>query len=382
MTTNTVHPQSNPASTASGSLKDSNGRLKDSHDRTPGYYRLVKLALLLLLTLLMVLSLLLGSVNLAASDIVSVLMGDITTGTAYDVIWNLRLPRTLLAALVGVHFALSGLILQSVIRNPLADPGVIGVSSGASLAIVGLLLLSDMINATLLKDSPVELSLTWLPMAAMVGGIVISALVLYLSSQKHQGMKTGISPARLALNGVAIGGILNAIVMWIVVVWGGGRTETTILWLAGSLYGRDFTHLFILLPWTVLGLAALYLIRHPLSLLRFDESQALSMGVNVARWRVFSIALAVILAASAIAVAGPVGFIGLVVPHLSRLLVGGDIKHLVSVCLLAGGCLSSGADIISRTLLSPLELPAGALTTVIGIPVLLYLLQKQSGRRP
>ncbi len=333
-------------------------------------------ALIALLSLLTLASLLMGSAQLSPTQVYQALLGTNSAGTAYEVLWNLRLPRTLLAILVGIHFALSGLILQSVIRNPLADPGVIGVSSGASLAIVVFLLLADLLSKTLLagyqiNGQPVVLSLNWLPFAALVGGMLVSALVLSLS------WKQSISPARLALNGVAVGAVLNAAVMWIVVVWGGSRTETTILWLAGSLYGRDFSHFAVILPWTTIGLTGLLLIQHPLSLLRFNESQAQTMGLNVAYWRILAIAIAVALAASAIAVAGPLGFVGLIVPHLARLLVGGQIKALISVCLLAGACLTLAADIISRTLLNPLELPAGALTTLIGIPVLLYLLQTQ-----
>lgn len=330
---------------------------------------------LLLITGLLVLtlaSLLIGSADLSPATVFNALLRSEPDSTEFRVLWNLRLPRTLLAILVGIHFALSGLILQTVVRNPLADPGVMGVSSGASLTIVIFLLLTDFLNHSLTTDSQLQLSLNWLPFAALIGGFAIAAIVLALS------WKGGLNPVKLTLNGVAIGAIINAIVMWIVVVWGGGRTETTVLWLAGSLYSRDFSHIAIILPWSCLGIIAIFLILHPLSLLRFNETQAKSIGMNVTFWRVLSIGVAVILAASATAVSGPIGFVGLIVPHLARLMVGGSLRQLVWVSLLVGAALTLTADIISRTIISPLELPAGAITTLIGIPVLLYLLQKQS----
>lgn len=333
---------------------------------------IVTLLLAIALFLLTVTSLLLGSATLSPQTVYAGLFLSPPGSTEYDVLWNLRLPRTLLALLVGAHFALSGLILQTVIRNPLADPSVIGVSSGASLALVVGLLLLDYFNQVFFTEVTGSLSLAWLPFAALIGGLLVAALVLSLS------WRSGISPVRLALNGVVVGAVLNATVMWIVVVWGGGRTETTILWLAGSFYGRDFSHIAVILPWTLTGILALWVILRPLSLLRFNEDLAQSLGLYVHRWRIIAIAVAVALAASAIAVAGPVGFVGLIIPHLARLLVGSQMVPLVIVSLLSGACLTLGADIASRMLLNPLELPAGALTTLIGIPVLLFLLQRQS----
>lgn len=336
----------------------------------------VTLSLFVLLIVLVVTSLLLGAATLSPQTVFHGLMQLNIGTTEYNLLWNLRLPRTLLAMTVGMHFALSGLILQSVIRNPLADPSVMGVSGGASLAIVIFLLLADAISGALFTGEAPAISLSWLPLAALSGGLLTAAFVLGLS------WRSGINPTRLALNGVAVGAVLNAAVMWTIVAWGGTRTETSILWLAGSLYGRDFSHLVTLLPWTLFGLSGLLIMLRALSLLRFGEDLAQSMGLTVRRWRLFAISVAVALAASAIAVAGPIGFVGLIAPHLARLLVGSDIIRLTIASVLTGACLTLCADILSRNLLSPLELPAGALTTLIGIPVLLFLLQRQSSDSP
>lgn len=311
------------------------------------------------------------------------LFSDNAEPASQHIVWQLRLPRTLLALLVGVHFALAGLILQTVIRNPLADPGVIGVSGGASLMIVVVLLLSDYLQVHWLAVAASPLPLGWLPLAALAGGLASALLVLQL------GWRSGLEPARLALYGVAIGALLNAAVMWTILAWGGGRTELSLSWLAGSLYGRGYAEVLTLLPWT-LGCALLYLcLLKPLALLRFPDHSALSLGLAVRRWRLLALLLAVMLAASAIAVTGPVGFVGLIVPHLARLLLsgrmaggqhaGGYLLKLSLLTTLCGAGLMLAADIVGRTLVSPLELPAGVLTTLLGMPLMLWLLQRQSG---
>ncbi|EGV27937.1 ABC-type transporter, integral membrane subunit [Thiorhodococcus drewsii AZ1] len=339
-------------------------------------FRWILAALCLALAATMALSLLAGSVHLDPDAVYQGLIGSDPDALGHRLVWGLRLPRTLLAVLVGLHLAVSGLILQAVIRNPLGDPGIVGISSGASLLVVTVLLLGDLLNAGLLHNASTEISLAWLPFAALVGGLGAAGLVLGLSWGER------VSPVRLALNGVAVGAVLNALVMWVVVVWGGARTEIALIWLAGSLYGRDFEHLLLLLPWTLIGLSAAALLLRPLSLLRFEDETAQSLGLPVRRWRLIALGVAVMLAASATAVAGPVGFVGLVVPHLARRLVGGDMGRLLITTLLCGALLTLGADIAARTLTVSQELPVGALTSLIGIPIFLLLLQRRTRTHP
>ena len=339
------------------------------------FWRLTGLftATLLLLTAY---SLTTGAAAISWTELSLLVSGQAEQDTQH-IIWQLRLPRTLLALLVGVHFALSGLILQTVLRNPLADPGVIGVSGGASLMIVVVLLLSDYLQVHWFGTAASPLPLGWLPLAAMAGGLVSALCVLQL------GWRSGLEPARLALYGVAIGALLNAAVMWTILAWGGGRTELSLSWLAGSLYGRGYNEVLALVPWTLLGGFMYLLMLKPLTLLRFSDQSALSLGLAVRRWRLLALLLAVLLAASAIAVTGPVGFVGLIVPHLARLLLHGDISggHILKLSListLCGASLMLAADITGRTLVSPLELPAGVLTTLLGMPLMLWLLQRQA----
>lgn len=327
-----------------------------------------------LLLVLLLLSVVLGAATLPLADVLAALAPEADrTSTAYQVIWNLRLPRTILAILVGINFALAGLILQVVIRNPLAEPGILGISAGGSLGIVIMLLLADNLVDAMGTFFSGSLSLNALPIAAFAGGLAASAVILAIS------WRAGINPARLALNGVALGAVINALVMWMVVGWGGGRTETTLLWLAGSLYGRGPSHIPVILPWTCAALACFVVMIKPLSLLRLGDDLAASLGLKINPWRCFAIIVAVALATSATAVTGPIGFVGLVTPHLARLISGSDLHAFTLITLICGPCIMLAADLVCRLAIAPLELPVGAMTTLLGIPVFLLLLQRQKG---
>lgn len=341
----------------------------------PFYGLLISLIALLICLFFTALSM--GSVPLSMQSVWQILISSIPQNSDSNILWQLRLPRSLLAMVVGIHFALAGLILQAVIRNPLADPSILGVNGGASLAIVLCLLVVDYIQLHVFGFSDFNFNFAWLPAVALLGGVLATALVLKLSWRQQ------LQPNQLALNGVAIGAILNALVMWAILAWGGNRTETSLIWLAGSLYGRDFSQLFLLLPWTFVGVLSCFALLKYLSILQLDSDAARTLGLNVTRWRLISLLIAVALAASATAITGPLGFVGLIVPHfakvlLNRLGLGTSLPHLMVVCMLAGASLTLAADIASRTLISPLEIPTGTLTTLMGIPILLLLIRRQN----
>jgi len=327
--------------------------------------------LCVILMLLFMASLLWGAVEISPAQAWAGLMRSQDAALETALIWQLRLPRALLGMLVGLQLATSGLILQAVIRNPLADPGIVGISSGSALAVVVALLWGDGIQAdSLLGENHADMML-WLPLLAMCGGLLATVLVVSMS------WRTGLRPIQLTLNGIAISSVLNALVMWSIVVWGGARTEIALIWLAGSLYGRDFVHVQVLWPWCAFGVLGVWLLCKPLGLLRLDHAVAAGLGIRGVHWRAGAIAVAIILAASAVAVTGPVGFVGLVIPHLARLLVGSDLRYLLPMTMLLGSALMLAADLLARTLISPLEIPVGALTTLLGIPVFLWLLSRQ-----
>ncbi|WP_235406681.1 FecCD family ABC transporter permease [Pseudoalteromonas sp. SMS1] len=340
-------------------------------------FYMLMMVLSVILASLFITALCMGSVPLSMNEVWLALKTSTPHTSESDILWQLRLPRSVLAMVVGVHFALAGLILQAIIRNPLADPSILGVNGGASLAIILCLLAVDYIQLHILNLSDTRFEFVWLPTVALIGGILATGLVLKLSWQQQ------LQPNQLALNGVAIGAVLNALVMWAILAWGGNRTETSLIWLAGSLYGRDFSQLYLLLPWTIVGVIGCFLLLKQLAILQLDSEAAQALGLNVKRWRLASLFVAVSLAASATAVTGPLGFIGLIVPHfakvlLARLGLGASLPHLMVVCILSGATLTLAADIASRTLISPLEIPTGTLTTLMGIPILLLLIRRQS----
>lgn len=326
--------------------------------------------LMALSVLAILLSLETGAADASLADLWQALVADGDLTPAQKVVANLRLPRALLGAVVGIHFAIAGLILQAILRNPLAEPGVLGVSSGASLAVVISILAANALWADPDGFELISFPATSVPFIALVGGIAASATVLWISWDR------GLSPQRLALGGVVAGTIINALVMVVIVSFGAGRAEMAILWLAGTLFGRGFDVLLPTLGWTIAALLVLPVLAKPLSLLRFGEDFARSMGLNVLLWRLVAAFVAIGLTASAVSAAGPIGFVGLIVPHMARLLVGGNMGHLIPTSALIGIILTVGTDWLGRVLFAPLEVPVGVITSLIGVPIFLVILQR------
>lgn len=320
--------------------------------------------------LMVLLSLCLGAASLSLDQVMLALGGG---GSEHSgrVVWELRLPRALLAALVGLHFALSGFILQTLSRNPLADAGILGITAGASLAAVLIVVGAALLPAGASLYWQGEQLLAWLPMGALAGG-VLAAFGVYLLSGHGR-----LTPLRLILTGVVCAAVLNALVTGVLALWGQAHTETLVAWLAGSLHGRGWRHLWVLLPWTLAGAVGVLLTMKPLALLRLHDEQVLSLGLNLGRWRLLALLVATLLAASAVAVAGPIGFVGLVVPHIARRLVPGGLPAQLGVTALLGALLVLMADLAGRTLVVPFELPVGVLCALIGVPAFLYLLKRQ-----
>lgn len=272
------------------------------------------------------------------------------------IIRTLRLPRTLVAFAVGVGLAIAGSITQGITRNPLASPGIIGVNSGASLAAVTLLIVFPSISSA------------WLPVVAFVGGLTV-AILIYLFAWKG-----GSSPIRLILVGIGLNLIAGALTNLMTTFGNINNVSQALVWLTGSVYGRSWEQLFILLPWLIIfGLLALVMAR---------ELNALSLGDEVARglgnrveWQRGSLLLtSVALASASVATAGSITFVGLIAPHISRKLVGGTHEGQLPTAALLGGLLVVVADLLGRMLFAPTELPCGLITAVLGAPFFIYLL--------
>ncbi len=315
-------------------------------------YLLISCFVLVILTLIYGLAT--GSVTLTMSEVVNGLFGE--TGTMeHQIVWNLRLPRLLTGLLVGMCLAVSGGILQGIMRNPLADPGIIGVSSGAGLVAVSTMLIFPAYTGLV-------------PVGAFIGAFIAAAFVYVLA------WNGGVAPLRLILAGVAINTLLGALTSGVMIVYS-DKVQTVLSWLMGGLSGKSWPHLQMILPYAVIGLILSLFASRSVNILRLGDDVAKLLGYNVEKHRFLLLLLSTFLAGAAVSVAGLLGFVGLVVPHIVRLLIGNDYKFLLPISALLGGALVVFADTAARSWFEPIELPVGVLLAVIGAPFFLYLLR-------
>lgn len=275
------------------------------------------------------------------------------------VVHTFRLPRILTAFLVGMALATSGAIMQGITRNSLAEPGILGVSAGAALAAVTVIVW--------LKDVPMAI----LPWAAF-GGALLTAITIYLLSWKN-GSST---PVRLILIGVAVAAVLGSLTTFMLVFGNINDVQQAYVWLAGSVYGRNWEHVQTLGLWLLVLLPVAILSARQLNTLALGDEIARGLGTQVEFQRVLLLVVSVALAAGAVAVAGTIGFVGLVAPHITRRLVGPSHEGLLPVTALFGGALLVLADLIGRWVIAPSELPIGIVTALIGAPYFMYLLYR------
>ncbi|WP_088041382.1 iron ABC transporter permease [Bacillus sp. EAC] len=273
------------------------------------------------------------------------------------IIWEYRLPRTLVGVFVGMNLAIAGTLLQAVTQNPLAAPNIIGITAGASFVTV--------LSMFFIPFLPIS----YLPIAAFAGSALAGILVYFVA------WKNGISKERFALAGIAIDALFQAATTGMI-VFASKKIEASIVWLAGSFWGRGWEHVLMILPWSVIGIILTLILSSRINAIQLGDDIATSLGVSVQRSRIFLLIITVVLAGSAVAVSGPIGFIGLVIPHLSRLLVGNDHKWVLPISALLGAMLAVISDLIGRTLLAPIEIPVGVITALLGAPYFLYLLKK------
>ncbi|WP_224269621.1 FecCD family ABC transporter permease [Haloprofundus salinisoli] len=275
------------------------------------------------------------------------------------IVWNIRLPRVVVGALVGANLAISGAIFQAVTRNELASPYILGVSSGA-----GLMILLTLVFFTGLA--------VYLPILAALGGTVAFLIVYGIA------WKNGTSPIRLVLAGVIVSTIFGSLQTAIFFFANDiGIVQSAIAWTTGSLTGTDWEQVRMALPWTVLSVVLAVAGSRQLNVLLLGGKTAQALGMSVERVRFALSGVAILAASAAIAVAGIVGFVGLVVPHIVRNIVGSDYRRLVVGCMFVGPALMVGADVGARLALSPAQIPVGIVTGLVGGPYFLYLMRKK-----
>ena len=310
----------------------------------------------LVLVILVVLFSTIGSVNLSLGEIISSLIHQ-ENSMVMTIVYKMRLPRNILAVLIGANLAVSGVLLQSVMKNPLADPGITGVSSGASVAAIIILLLMPQLSGAL-------------PLFAFVGGAIACALVFIMA------WKNGLRPERIVLAGVAINTILGGFISLLSTLFS-DRIQSAILWLNGSLATKTWSHVDMLFLYSLIGLGlSLFLIRSA-NVLQLGDESAKNLGFNVSRTRLVISAVAVFLAAISTAVVGIISFIGLIVPHIARLLMGSDHKYTIPFSMVLGAIVLLIADTLARTIGGSIEIPVGVITSIVGGPFFLYLLRKR-----
>lgn len=320
------------------------------------------IAFLLLLSLLSLL-LIVMSLSVGSSFISPIIVIQHITGFGngeYDFILNtLRLPRVLLAFMVGAALSVSGLLLQSIIRNPLASPDIIGVTAGASVgAIVFIVFFMGAV------------SLEFLPFVA-IGGAMSVAIIIYLLAWNK-----GVTPIRLVLIGIGVAAGMKAIVMMMIVLSDTAVTTKAYLWLTGSLYGSNMQHVYSMLPWIVLFIPAAFVLARVVNAKELGDDVATGLGVRVQGQRLLLLFISVALAGSAVAFAGGIEFVGLIAPHIARMLIGRSFAGLLPITALIGGCIVVAADMVARTAFLPLDIPAGVFTAGIGAPFFIYLLYR------
>lgn len=317
--------------------------------RAIGFYVIT----LSMMVLLFGLSIRLGTYTLSLEEIWAAFQPD---DKNYFTLMEYRLPRAVLAILLGGALAISGVLVQSVVRNPLASPDILGINNAAGLVAVSVLMFLP------------NLAFYWMPIFAFFGG-VLSFVILWIVCGFN------FRPIKMAIIGVALSALWAAISHYLMLT-NPVEINTAMLWLTGSLWGRSWSYLNVVLPWLVVLLPLPFIFCRDLDTLGLGENKASTLGVTVNKVQISVLVLAVALSTTAVAICGPIAFLGLVAPHLARRLVGGRHRTLLPAALIIGALLLQLSDILARVIDPPTELPAGILTAIIGAPYFFYLLMR------
>ena len=317
--------------------------------RAIGFY----VGTLSLMVLLFGLSIRLGTYTLSFEEIWAAFQPD---DKNYFTLMEYRLPRAVLAILLGGALAISGVLVQTVVRNPLASPDILGINNAAGLVAVSVLMFLP------------NLAFYWMPIFAFLGG-VLSFVILWIVCGFN------FRPIKMAIIGVALSALWAAISHYLMLT-NPVEINTAMLWLTGSLWGRSWSYLNVVLPWLVVLLPLPFIFCRDLDTLGLGENKASTLGVTVNKVQISVLVLAVALSTTAVAICGPIAFLGLVAPHLARRLVGGRHRTLLPAALIIGALLLQLSDILARVIDPPTELPAGILTAIIGAPYFFYLLMR------
>jgi len=285
------------------------------------------------------------------------------------VIWEFRLPRIVIAALVGIGLGIAGTILQGITRNGLADPGILGINSGAAFTIVIFLFFFDQIKAHIPSGS--VLSVMLMPLFGLVGGL-FAAVLIFMFAWKHG----NLDMQRLILTGIALNTGFGALTMFISLKMNAQDYEMAAVWQAGSIYNANWIYVWTMLPW-IIGISAYLLKKAPLlDYLLLEDSSVKSLGIPLEREKIVLLLCSVGLVSACVSVSGSIGFIGLMAPHIARRLVGTANRYVLPMSAMIGICLLMISDFVGKNVFAPSELAVGIVVSILGIPYFLYLLVK------
>lgn len=325
------------------------------------------IGLILLLGLVIVAASAIGSTHISLSTLGNVLLAKLPfvevehtwPGSTETIIFDIRLPRVLLAGLVGAALAVAGTTYQGLFRNPLADPYLIGVSQGAALgAVIGFFL-------------PISWQAASIPLFAFFGAIVAVAIVYYIAR-----VGKTLPMTTLILAGVALGAFLAAITSYLMIA-SGDKLHGIVSWLLGTFSLTNWWQVTMVTPYIIIGIVIICLYARPLNVMQLDEEQAQQLGINVEQVKLILLGAATLITAAAVCFCGIIGFVGIIIPHAVRLIWGPDHRFLLPLATLAGASFLILADTAARTVLAPTEIPVGAITAFLGAPFFLYLLRQK-----
>ncbi|MET3682729.1 iron complex transport system permease protein [Alkalibacillus flavidus] len=315
------------------------------------------------LILTVVIGLQLGDSTVAFERIIATFIGQGTFEEEF-VLFSIRLPRIVITILAGVALALSGAILQAVTKNDLADPGIIGINSGAGVAVAIYFLYCPIDSGSFIF---------MLPFVAFLGAFLTAGMIYALSYRKQ----SGIEPVRLVLTGVGFSMAFSGLMVVLISSAEREKVDFIVQWMAGDIWGTDWPFVYILLPWLLFLVPVIFWLANSMNILSLHQQASVGVGLRIEKVRLILLLIAVALAASAVSVTGGISFIGLLAPHLAKQLVGPRTQLYLPICLVIGGWLLLVADLIGMNLLQVGNVPAGIVVALIGAPYFVYLLMRK-----
>ena len=342
-------------------------------NRTNWQQAIILIQLCIILLISMAGALTVGTVSLPVGDIISAIYDSLRSGIPidapgqgplHDIVWLLRMPRILMAACIGAGLATCGVIMQAIVKNPLADPYILGVSSGASLGA----------TAAILLGIGVSLGENFVGIAAFVGAFAISLAIVFIAN-----MGGRANAVKLLLAGMALSAVCSAFSSFIVYFANDKEgIQSITYWLMGSVAGANWPTLHVMIPLSIVVPLFFYTQAKILNLMLLGDDTAVTLGVDLHLYRQSYLLVSALMVGFAVYAAGMIGFVGLIVPHVSRMLVGADHRKLLPIAALSGAIFLVWADVLCRVIIPQTELPIGILVSMIGAPCFIYLMIKKT----